>query len=293
MTLATFTHFLFWNEPLSTLCFFSLGMSFVSLWVKKTPWLWGSFLLIGYILAFQTNTVNWLSAIPLCTLLLCHYGIHCNIHKGARFLLVGIATAISYALIFHLLPGFHNWQIAAEETISTGSAPVSLWLNFDKPWIGIFILGWSLPLISSQVQLSRMLKLAIPMSLAGILILLLLSFHLGALQWDPKIPIFIFVWILNNLIFVVIPEEAFFRGFLQREVNMWFGETALSGCASVIVSSLFFTLAHLRWVADLPLLAITLVAGIIYGTIYQTTKSIEASILCHFGVDLTRLLLLT
>ncbi|MES2122308.1 MAG: type II CAAX endopeptidase family protein [Chlamydiota bacterium] len=293
MTLATFTHILFWKEPLSTLCFFSLGMSFVSLWVKKTPWLWGSFLFISYILAFQTNTVNWLSAIPLFTLLICHYSIHCDIHKGARFLLVGIATAVSYALIFHLLPGFHNWKIASEETISASFAPVSLWLSYDKPWIGIFILGLSLPLISSRVQLIRMLKLAIPLSLIGILLLMLLSLYLGALQWDPKIPIFIFVWLLNNLILVVIPEEAFFRGFLQREVNMWFGGTAFSGCCSVVASSLFFTLAHLGWVADLPLLATTITAGIIYGTIYHTTKSIEASILCHFGVNLTRLLFFT
>lgn len=293
MTLATFSHALLWNQPLSTLCFFSLGMSFISLWVRKTAWLWGSFLIIAYILAFQANIVNWLSAIPLSLLFSSHYFLRRDLHKGIRFLLVGIVTAVSYALIFHFLPGFQNWRILQNETFSANAYPINLWINFDKPFIGIFVLAFSLPLISSRVQLIQMLKSAIPMSLAGIAILMTLSLKLGIVAWDPKVPVVFFIWFANNLIFVTIPEEAFFRGFLQKEINRWFGTTALAGCASVIVTSILFTLAHLGWVADFSLIGLTFAASLIYGTIYQTTQRIEASILCHFGVNVTHLLLFT
>jgi membrane protease YdiL (CAAX protease family) len=87
------------------------------------------------------------------------------------------------------------------------------------------------------------------------------------------------------LIFVSIPEEAFFRGFIQRELYQWFGSNPLAASGSILITSAFFTLLHLIWVANLPFLGLVFIASLIYGTIYQVTKSIESSILCHFGLN--------
>ncbi len=280
-----FTHALFWRCPISSLCFFAFAMSFVSLWVRKSGWLWGSFLLIAYILAFTTGIATWMSLIPVLILFFCHFFLKKDLQKSSRFLLFCIAAGVSLALAFHFLPGFQNWQIASHLSLSPGAYPYDLWLNFDKPFIGLFVLALSIPLISSKLDLFKVLKTAIPLSILGILIIMAISLHFELVRWDPKIPMITLIWLLDNLILVAIPEEAFFRGFIQREIFNWFGKTSLAGLGSIFVTSIFFTLLHLIWVADLPFLCLVFIASVIYGLIYQITRSVEASILCHFGLN--------
>ncbi len=288
---SSFSHLMIWKNPISAMCFFAFAMSFISLWVRKTAWLWGSFLLIAYILAFNAGIADWISLLPILILFFCHYYLTKEISKGARFLLFGSAILISLALAFHFLPGFHNWNIASKLQISPGAYPYNLWFNFDKPFIGIFVLALSIPLLSTRSQLLRVLKISLPMSVIGILIMMGISLHFDLVKWDPKIPVITLIWLFENLIFVCIPEEAFFRGFIQREFYNWFGKNAAAAFASICVTSLFFTLLHLIWVADLPFLCLVFVASMIYGTIYQVTQSIEASIFCHFALNVTHFFL--
>lgn len=282
---SSFSHLQLWNNPISTMCFFAFGMSFISLWVRKTPWLWGSFLLIAYFLAFEAKIANWISLIPILILFFCHYFLSKDITKGARFLLIGSAILVSAGLAFHFLPGFHNWKVISKLQLSPNAYPFDLWLNFDKPFIGIFALAFAIPLIASRAQLLKVLKWTLPMSLGGILIIMGISLYFDLIKWDPKIPVILFVWLINNLIFVCIPEEAFFRGFVQREIYKWFGKTSIAGFGSIITTSMLFTLMHLIWIANLPFLCLVFVASLIYGTIYQVTQSIEASIFCHFSLN--------
>lgn len=291
MTDHSFSHVLFWNQPLATLCYFSLGMSFLTLWVKKTPWLWGSFAFIAITLALHTGIASWMALIPIGILGLCHFFLRKTLPKGTRFLLFCIATALSCALIFHFLPDFKNWQLVSQLQISPDSVPYNLWLNFDKPWVGLFPLAFTIPLITAKASLWKVLKVGLPLSLLGILIMIGIVFNSGVVRWDPKIPVIFFIWFLANLIFVSIPEEAFFRGFVQREIGNWFQGNRWAGAGSVVITSLLFVLLHLNWVADLSFLAFVFVASILYGTIYQITQSIEASIFCHFGLNLVHFLL--
>ncbi len=350
MTESPFSHSLFWHHSISALCFFAFAMSFISLWIRKTAWIWGSFLFIAYVFAFQAKIVTWMSLIPVLILFFCHFflyrnnmknrnfgkagaqslnqrsgaeaaqleqvvrcrrvqnlgcpaqpkidssccfGINKDLPKSARFLLICIAIGVSLALAFHFLPGFNHWKIASNLCISPGAYPYNLWFNFDKPFIGLFALAFGIPLISSKTEWLRVLKVSIPMSVVGILIMMAISLYFNLVTWDPKIPLIIFVWLIDNLIFVSIPEEAFFRGFIQRELYLWFGKTPVAGLGSIFVTSIFFILLHLIWVADLSFLCLVFVASLIYGTIYQVTKSIEASILCHFGLNVVHFLLFT
>jgi membrane protease YdiL (CAAX protease family) len=293
MTEGSFSHLLIWNNPIATMCFFAFAMSFISLWMRKTPYLWGSFLVIAYILALNAKIATWISLIPVLILFFCHYFLAKEIGKSTRFLLFSTAILISLALAFHFLPGFHNWELASKLSISKGAYPYNLWLNFDKPFIGIFALAFSIPLISSRLQLLRTLKISLPMSIVGILMMMGISLHFNQVQWDPKIPVITLVWLFDNLIFVSIPEEAFFRGFIQRQLYHRFGKNRIASCASICVTSLFFTSLHLIWVANLPFLCLVFVASMIYGTIYQVTQSIEASIFCHFGLNAIHFLFFT
>jgi uncharacterized protein len=289
----SFSHSLFWHNTISTICFFAFAMSFISLWMRKTAWMWGSFLLIAYILAFEAKIATWISLVPVLILFFCHFFLKNELSKSARFLLFCIAIGVSLALAFHFLPGFHNWKLASNLCLSPGAFPYNLWFNFDKPFIGIFVLAFSIPLISSRTRLLQVLKVSVPMSIVGILIMMAISLHFDLVKWDPKIPVITFVWLFDNLIFVSIPEEAFFRGFIQRELYNWFGKNPIAGLGSICITSVFFTLLHLIWVADLSFLCLVFVASVIYGTIYQLTQSVEASILCHFGLNVVHFLLLT
>lgn len=293
MDVVAFSHLVFWKHPLPTLCFFALGLSFLSLWAHRAAWLWGSFLAIAFILALEAKIAAWFTLIPLSILLFCHYFLKQKIQRSTRFLLFGVATVISMALAFHFFPGFHNWKLASNQHISPGALPYSLWLNFDKPFIGIFALALGIPLLSSRAQVVRMLRTALPLSLAGIAILMGLSLFFGMIRWDPKIPTMALIWLMNNLVFVSIPEEAFFRGFMQREIYRWCNQHPLAAFASICIPSVFFSLVHLIWVADLSFLCLVFMASLIYGTIYQLTQSIEASILCHFGVNAVHFFLFT
>lgn len=289
----SFSHLIFWDHPLTTLSYFAFAMSFLSLWIRKTPWLWGSFAFIAVALALNTGTLSWVGLIPLILLGICHSALKHSPSKKKFFFLFCTATAISCALIFHLLPGFHNWQILSKVQISPDGLPYSLWLNFDRPWVGLFPLALTIPLISSKAAFLKMLKIGLPLSILGILIMIGISVGSGQIRWDLKIPLFFFIWVIDNLIFVCIPEEAFFRGFIQKGIYDWFEERKWAGLMSIFLTSLLFTLAHIHWIKDPFFLAFVCLASIIYGTIYQITRSIEASILCHFGLNLAHVLLFT
>jgi membrane protease YdiL (CAAX protease family) len=131
------------------------------------------------------------------------------------------------------------------------------------------------------------------MSLGGIILMMFISMQAGIVKWDPKIPTILFVWLVNNLIFVCIPEEAFFRGFFQKEFSQWLGNRALAKIVAVLATSLFFTLWHVKGVPSIPFLCLVFLAGVIYGTIYEVTRSIECSIFCHLALNTTHFLLFT
>ncbi len=286
-----FTNFIIWKHPLSSLCFFSFGMSFLSLWVKKIPWLWGSFALIAYAIAFHIGIATGLSLIPILLLFLCHFLLKSEIKQWGRLFLFVIATLLSSGLSLHLLPGFNNWNLASQVIIGQASYPISLWFNFDKPFIGLIPLALSIPLIQSRAHLKACARITIPMTLVGVLLLMGIAMHVGIIAWDPKLPSIFPLFAFNQLIFVCIAEEAFFRGFFQKELSRWLGTGTWASVGAVLGTSIFFTLMHIRWIPSFPFLCLIFLASILYGMIYEITRAIESSIFCHLSLNLTHFLL--
>ena len=73
-----------------------------------------------------------------------------------------------------------------------------------------------------------------------------------------------------------LSEEVFFRGFLQPRVGLW-GQ------------ALLFGLAHLSYV-NLLQVVVTFALGLLFGIIYQRTRSLWAPIAAHFLFNLLMLL---
>ena len=274
------TYFTFIHHPLSSLAFLSLILAFISLWIHRSSWLWGSFIAISFIFGIMGKLIDFKVFAALALLCGAHYILTAKLHGIPRLIVILIAFFISIALMGHFFPGFQNWLIANKIQISKNAYPYTLFLNFDKPFIGFVPLAISIPLMS-RIHLRSVALKTIALTLLGVMILIVLALHLHLIEIDLKLPGITPIWLIANLFFVAIPEEAFFRGFLQREITDHLN-SKWGGPFSVIVVSLLFALLHFPFIHDLSFLSLTFIASLIYGTIYQMTRSIESSIFCHY-----------
>ena len=83
-------------------------------------------------------------------------------------------------------------------------------------------------------------------------------------------------------------EETLFRGFFFERLRQLMGTHARATVAIVIITSVVFGLAHYpdqRW----PGVQQAAIMGLVYGTMYATTRSLTLSIVTHIVFDLTAL----
>ena len=96
---------------------------------------------------------------------------------------------------------------------------------------------------------------------------------------------------MTNLFFTCVAEEAFFRGFLQRELGralVGFGggqPLAVGGSAAL------FGLAH--WAGGWSYVLLAALAGLGYALAFRASGRIEMAILAHFGLNAVHFLLLS
>ncbi|WP_440881796.1 CPBP family intramembrane glutamic endopeptidase [Tenacibaculum sp. C7A-26P2] len=104
-------------------------------------------------------------------------------------------------------------------------------------------------------------------------------------------PAFILIWMLSNLFFTCISEELLFRGFIQKEVFLFFNNKKGIGLISVSIAAIFFGLAHYK--GGVNYVVLSSIAGVFYGYIYYRSGTIKSSIFLHFLFNLTHILLFT
>ncbi|HSX12440.1 MAG TPA: CPBP family intramembrane glutamic endopeptidase [Rhabdochlamydiaceae bacterium] len=281
-------------QQLASLCFFALMMGILSLWLGRNPWIYGSFFILSFFLGLFANVVTPLALLPLGALFVMHGFLKAGVKGLLRALLVLLATVLSITLWMHLLPGFHNLKISDSFVQSPGAYPYSFYLNWDKPFTGIFILAWAFPLLKTKEEFKRIAFVTLPYTVCAILIILLFAIWGNVVKWDPKMPAYFWLWAIANLFLVVVPEEAVMRGFVQKEFFDWFGSKGIwANVGSVTATSLLFALLHITFVPSATFILLVFVAGLLYGAIYQYTKAIESAIFCHFALNIVHMLFFT
>lgn len=214
-----------------------------------------------------------------------------HLHKTWR-LLAGIAFIISVlALGLHLMPGFHSLPVIQDTALTPDATPYSLYLNFDKTLIGLFILGlWYQRPAKPQSWTATGITLAwiLPLIIASVIIL---SALFNYIRFEPKLIDHLWLWIWANLFLTCTAEEAFFRGLIQHLLANLLANKPGGEWFAVSSAAILFGLAHLGGGWTYVLLAI--VAGLGYGILYKQTGRIEASIAGHFGLNLVHILLFT
>lgn len=204
---------------------------------------------------------------------------------------LGIALLMALALGMHKVPYFHNFLVFSQVYISRDGVPFTMYLNIDKALVGLLLLGMLQPLIRSRRSWQLLFEKMLPLSIGFGVALLLLATAAGKIHFDPKIPVGWKLWLINNLLFVCVAEEAFFRGLLQRYGAVLLEKYSWGEKAAWFAASLLFGFAH--YAGGIAYSLWGTLAGLFYGWVYRQHKQIEASILAHFCVNTLHFLLFT
>lgn len=204
---------------------------------------------------------------------------------------VTIILLAAVALAAHAIPYFHNLLVLEKVSVSPNALPFTLYLNFDKALVGLLLLGMTGRLIATRQQWLALSRQALPFSVIFALLLLLAGCLAGKITIDPKLPDFLPLWLINNLLIVCVAEEAFFRGFVQQQLSLLWQKYAWGPLAALTLASLLFGFAH--YAGGIAYSAWGMLAGLGYGWIYQKTGYIEAGIIAHFCLNLLHMLFFT
>ena len=141
------------------------------------------------------------------------------------------------------------------------------------------------PLARDTKDWSAVLK-GLMFGCAGIAVMAVLATLSGATHWQFKLPSFIAARILSNFFLTSIPEEGFYRGFIQNTLCKYFKSIKLGRYLALLLTSILFTAAHVYWSSNIQILIFVFLASLLYGGVYLISGKIESSILCHFLLNL-------
>jgi membrane protease YdiL (CAAX protease family) len=251
--------------------FILLGIAFLSTWARRDPKVWGGLAALSVIAAQSLGYVSMVGTIFLIGWAVLWFVFAKLENKSARIAMFWVLLFVSFGFKFHLFAGFKPLQLTPR-----------FFIGMDSPWIGLFPLALLVPLASNLNEMKVALTKGLWLTLIGIFALILLATINKAANFEPHWPSYPITRYLTNLILVAIPEEAFYRGFVQNQFVKWLPNTLWGKSGALIIASLIFMLAHLFWSPNPMVLGFTFLAGLLYGGVYMVSGRIESAILCHF-----------
>lgn len=211
-----------------------------------------------------------------------------GISPAARsWLAFGIAAC---AVVFyaHLVPGFHNLKVVSGAKVSPDALPFHMSLNFDKVSAGLIVLLASrreecpLPAATRAFAVAALLAAAV----------LLVPFFAGLIRFDPKFPLPLAAfWIVNNLVFVCVAEEALFRLHLQTQMRDRIRDPRWKAPLAIAFSAVTFGALHFS--GGLLLVVFAAIAGVGYAVAFEWSRRLSHSIALHFLLNLVHFTLFT
>jgi uncharacterized protein len=204
-----------------------------------------------------------------------------------------IMLAIGAGLFLHALPGIDNPRVVTDAVLGPGAMPYSKYLNFDKGIAGLCLLGLYAPDLTACDEGWRWRHMrGFLWRFASITIIVMgLSLAAGFVRWDPKLPSWWMLWAWSMIALTALPEEAVFRGLAQTWIARGLASQPHANVIAFIVAGLLFGIAHAAGGPVYVLLAS--VAGIGYGWVFASTRSIGAAIATHVGVNAIHFFLFT
>ena len=139
-----------------------------------------------------------------------------------RWICFAIFFFTAIAMSNHMLSGFKNLLVFDKVQFSPDSSPFSMYLNFDKTAIGVFIYLFFLK--NQNQKISERKNFNSAMMTLGLLVASILPLALGThyVKFDPKVPTGAWLWIFNNLFFVSFAEESLFEDLFKADCQSSF-----------------------------------------------------------------------
>jgi uncharacterized protein len=262
-----------------------LSLAVASLWmnqnINRNKWITLVLLMVSFFFGVFFRRVEFYTFGVAVILFLISF----KYHKALRLKFIWGLTFIilSGLLMFHVLPGFHNYNVVYNLQIEQGAVPYSLYLNFDKALVGISFLFFFPFLISNCGEVKRTLLFSVKYGILVLSIVLLLSYLLGYVKFSVKAPWFSGYFLMANLFFTCLPEEIIFRGIIQTLFNGLFIKFKGGNLWAIAITSVLFGAMHFPGGYKYILLAA--VAGFGYGWAYEKTGKIESAVLIHFMLN--------
>ncbi len=205
---------------------------------------------------------------------------------GKRRLFALLATSIvSLSLAIHLIPGFHQFLVF-EEVISNNNLLFSLYLKLDKASVGILLFIYLVPNRTLKLQKQWVLT-AILSPLFIVIVALTIGFQL-----DIKYGYYLLWFLSINLLVTCLAEEIFFRKIIQESAIEILPKTHVGTILSIVAVSYLFSLAHGISIPSSPTALLYMMASLLYAWVYQKTRSVELSIMAHFSMNISHIVLL-
>jgi len=270
------------------LTFGLLSLSIAAVWITPSPatrhypWmaLFGAAIVCGLVWGY----LKPIAAIELAAFgALAYYVGHGDMKKGLRIFL-GILTGIlALALAMHRLPGFSNPQLIANARFSADAIAFTQYANFDKAAVGLILLAFLCRRCGTRGEWRDMLRRILPVAAVTAVVVLAIAIAVGFVAPQFKLPPYTPIFLITNLLFTCVAEEAFFRGLVQDRLAGALPATRPWQTAVVVFSGALFGLAHLGGGPVYALLAT--LCGVGYAYAYAVTKRIEAPIIVHFAFN--------
>ncbi|KLU15174.1 MULTISPECIES: CPBP family intramembrane glutamic endopeptidase [Xenorhabdus] len=246
--------------------------------------------LFAIIAGISTNVLTYPAIITLTVMALLGMAyIYCQKNSKKHFvpkIVIELLLLIGGILLFvHYIPGFHNLKYLDKVQAGPFSAPFSMYFNFDKALLP-FILICCMPTLFIRKPLVDAPAHGWALLIAAIPALLWLATVSGGLSVELHLPNWFPAFVIANLFFVSLAEEALFRGYIQQKLSQW-----MNPYLALVMTSLLFGAAHFAGGGLLMIFAT--LAGLIYGLTWLWSGRLWVAVAFHFSLNLMHLLFFT
>ncbi|KML19420.1 CAAX protease [Leclercia adecarboxylata] len=242
-------------------------------------------LVVTAIIGGYTQILDW-RAIAFLAVLAFIAGIYYKFSdKTLRTILEILLLLTSVGLMLHLIPGFHNIRVLDGVRIGPESAPFTMYYNFDKALVPFVLLICMKSLFTTGTRPHTkpsswlMLAVAVP-------VLLMVAVVTGGLKIELHRPEWLFQFLLANIFFVSLAEEALFRGYLQQRLS-----SVMHPMLALIIASVLF--GGLHYPGGSLMVIFATLAGLIYGLAWMLSGRLWVAVMFHAGLNLCHLLFFT
>ena len=259
---------------MTLLAFIFLAASFLSLWIRREPKIWGSLLGLSLLFGLAAGNIARIGLIFIIALLLL-WILYDRKPNVALFILL---VCFSAALKMRFFPGYAPFSFTPKFAV-----------GLESSLIGLFPLAFLVPLSRTTKDWIAVIKGTL-VGCAGIAILAVVATAVGATHWQFKVPTFATARLLSNFFLTSIPEEGFYRGFIQTTFYKYFENIRFGKILALLVTSTLFTAAHVYWTPNVQILGFVFLASLLYGGVYLISGKLESAILCHFLLNLIHMM---